>query len=369
MKTIGFILFTVGLLVACSSSPETYTIEIIYGVKHIHNLAPKWGDKPKMKLEFVQKIGSLESEDENFMFFRLTDIGVDNDENLYILDAGNYRIQKFDKNGRFILSFGRKGQGPGEILSAGRLVVGNNDLIYVVDEGNRKIQTFNPDGKYQRSFRLSWAMSLCLLNTGEMVYRKALLKPNDDITGWARLIEPDGNIIKDFITANEIGKKSEELQKSAFYLAVDSNDNIYAAFLGINKILKYSSKGEIILCADRPLPFKTGESFNRKIKSARSGQIRKIDDINLVSNGAEIDYKGRLWILTFARSRMDFEDSNNVEMFLSLYEFHVFNSEGIFLGRVPVNVYFDRYRIFKNRLYYIDMVKKMCVYEYKIVDL
>ncbi|MCP4723609.1 MAG: hypothetical protein GY863_01160, partial [bacterium] len=91
-------LFAAIFLIYCNAEPEseskpepeseTFTIEIIDGVRHVHNLAPKWGDKPKVELEFVRKIGDMESDNENYMLFRPPDISMDSEGNIFILDAG-----------------------------------------------------------------------------------------------------------------------------------------------------------------------------------------------------------------------------------------------------------------------------------------
>ncbi len=44
-------------------------VEFKDGIKNIHNEKPKWGDNPKVKLEFVRQIGELEGDDENYAFF------------------------------------------------------------------------------------------------------------------------------------------------------------------------------------------------------------------------------------------------------------------------------------------------------------
>jgi len=53
-----------------------------------------------LDLEEDLSIGS--EENENYMFYRVRDIEVDSEGNIYILDPGNYRIQKFGRNGRLL---------------------------------------------------------------------------------------------------------------------------------------------------------------------------------------------------------------------------------------------------------------------------
>ena len=37
----------------------TVLVEVIDGVRHVHNTAPKWGESPKISLEFVRKFGEF----------------------------------------------------------------------------------------------------------------------------------------------------------------------------------------------------------------------------------------------------------------------------------------------------------------------
>jgi DNA-binding beta-propeller fold protein YncE len=79
-------------------------------------------------------------------------IAIDNDGNVYVVDVGNHRIQKFTKDGNFILSFGEKGKGEGEFENPYGIAIDNDGNIYVVDIGNNRIQKFTKDGKFILSF-------------------------------------------------------------------------------------------------------------------------------------------------------------------------------------------------------------------------
>ena len=72
-------------------------------------------EKP-LRAELVFKIGS---DKENEDFHKLRSFTVDKDGQIYILDAGNSRIQCFSKEGKFLFSFGRQGQGPSELSDNG----------------------------------------------------------------------------------------------------------------------------------------------------------------------------------------------------------------------------------------------------------
>jgi streptogramin lyase len=62
--------------------------------------------------------------------------------------TGNARIMKFDKNGKFLMSWGKKGMGPGEFDVPHALAVDMEGRLYVGDRQNNRIQIFDQNGKF-----------------------------------------------------------------------------------------------------------------------------------------------------------------------------------------------------------------------------
>ena len=72
-------------------------------------------------------------------------IAVDSENNVYVSDMYNHRIQKFDPAGRFISSAGSYGFGDGQFKYPYGLAVDDKDVVYVIDAFNYRIQKFNSD--------------------------------------------------------------------------------------------------------------------------------------------------------------------------------------------------------------------------------
>lgn len=99
-------------------------------------------------------------------YFRApTDIAFDADDNLYISDGyTNSRIAKFDKNGNWIKSWGSRGSGgthadqnPGQFNTPHNIGSDRQNNIYVADRNNRRIQVFDRDGNFIRFLFLNAA--------------------------------------------------------------------------------------------------------------------------------------------------------------------------------------------------------------------
>jgi hypothetical protein len=62
--------------------------------------------------------------------------------------TGNARIVKFDKNGKFLKTWGRKGMGPGEFDVVHTLVFDSQGRLFVGDRQNNRIQIFDQNGNF-----------------------------------------------------------------------------------------------------------------------------------------------------------------------------------------------------------------------------
>jgi hypothetical protein len=121
-------------------------VETADGVKVVKNpREPLYGT---IKLDIAEDLSIGTENDSNLMFFGVRDITVDKQGNIYVLDMKNYRIQKFDKAGKYLLTIGRKGQGPGEFELPVKVLIddGNGD-IYVKDLSTT-LKIFDKDGRY-----------------------------------------------------------------------------------------------------------------------------------------------------------------------------------------------------------------------------
>ena len=62
--------------------------------------------------------------------------------------VGNARIMKFDKDGKFIKTWGRKGMGPAEFDVIHTLAFDSRGRLFVGDRQNNRVQIFDQDGKF-----------------------------------------------------------------------------------------------------------------------------------------------------------------------------------------------------------------------------
>jgi DNA-binding beta-propeller fold protein YncE len=98
-----------------------------------------------------------------------TDAKFDRAGNLYVSDHGREdRILKFDASGRFVTSWGRSGDKPGEFRRVQALAVDDEGCVYAADAANHRVQKFSPEG----AFLASWGAPGH--GPGELLYPYAL---------------------------------------------------------------------------------------------------------------------------------------------------------------------------------------------------
>ncbi len=75
------------------------------------------------------------------------------DDIIYVADYGaEDRIHRFDRAGRHLGSFGRRGDGPGEFLRPEGLALGADGHVFVADCGHHRILRFSPAGDFVAAF-------------------------------------------------------------------------------------------------------------------------------------------------------------------------------------------------------------------------
>lgn len=92
-------------------------------------------------------------------FIQPRGIAIDESGRIFVVDAGNGRIQRFAPDGTHQLTFGTIGDGPGELGpfpsgpgGAGGVTVGSDGNVYVADTWNHRIVVFTPDGNLVTSW-------------------------------------------------------------------------------------------------------------------------------------------------------------------------------------------------------------------------
>ena len=92
------------------------------------------------------------------MFRQPTDVAWDSKGNIYITDGYvDSRVAKYDFKGDWVKQWGTKGTGQGQFSTPHSIVIDRNDNVYVGDRSNRRVQVFDTDGNFKRQFTVDVA--------------------------------------------------------------------------------------------------------------------------------------------------------------------------------------------------------------------
>ncbi len=129
------------------------------------------------------------------MFRQVTDMAWNAADDTFISDGYiNSRVAKYDKNGKWIKSFGEPGSGPGQLNTPHSIATDAQGNVYVANRGNSRIEVFDGDGKYLRNIKINQPFDYA--NTVPILFNK----PPVDQTGtmgagspWTVCITPGPN--------------------------------------------------------------------------------------------------------------------------------------------------------------------------------
>jgi len=137
-------------------------------------------------------------------FNRPTDVAWDPAGNIFISDGhganSNARVAKFDKNGKFIKSWGSRGSGPGQFDTPHGIAVDANGNVYVADRSNKRIQVFDNDGNFKTQYNnVGTPFTLCITKgPRQYLYSANSNFPGSMENGEIYKMELDGRILGKF---------------------------------------------------------------------------------------------------------------------------------------------------------------------------
>jgi sugar lactone lactonase YvrE len=141
-----------------------------------------------------------------YIFNRPTDVGWDAAGNIFVTDGyGNFRIVKYDKQGRFLAQAGGRGSEPGQLNLPHSLAVDAKGNAYVADRSNRRIQVFDNDLKLKTIYdNVGTPWELCISpGPHQYLFSSNTFPDNNDyslaaVTGEVYKMELDGTVLGKF---------------------------------------------------------------------------------------------------------------------------------------------------------------------------
>jgi DNA-binding beta-propeller fold protein YncE len=156
----------------------------------------------------------------------------------------NARIVKFSKEGKFLMTWGKKGSGPGDFNIPHALAFDSKGRLFVADRGNNRIQIFDQQGKFITEWKQFSRPSGISIDRNDVIYvadseSGSVAKDHGAWKRGMRIGSARDGSVKFFIpdpVENATGTSAAE------GVAVDANGVIYGAEVGPKDLKKYVRK-------------------------------------------------------------------------------------------------------------------------------
>jgi len=235
------------------------------------------------------------------------DVALDAEGFVYVTDSGNHRVQKFTRDGAFVLQWGSAGTEPGHFKKPAGIAIAEN-AVYVSDYFADTVQQFTHNGKFLTRWGQSGSQPGELDSpAGIAVGPDGSIYVTDDYNFRVQRFTPDGRVLKVWGQKGKVNSVisalnvllPEDLEGSFYYparLTVGPDHRIYVADSYNNRIQVFTEEGKFVR--------KWGGM------GLRGGRFR-------VASGLAFDRGGRLYIADFYNNRVQ-----------------VFSPDGDYLGQL-----------------------------------
>ncbi len=152
-------------------------------------------------------------------FNRPTGVAMGPSGNLYIADGyGNAEVHKFTGDGKYLLSWGEPGTGPGQFRLPHNVWVDKQERVWIPDRENNRIQIFDSEGKLLNIWADQIRPTDLFIDDEDIVYVS-------DLADRVSIYTIDGKLLSQW--ASEGTDKDKALFLAPHAIAVDSQGSIY----------------------------------------------------------------------------------------------------------------------------------------------
>jgi hypothetical protein len=320
-------------------------IEVDNGIKVIKNPEEPLYGILKFHLKKDLEIGK--EDDDNYIFSRIWDIKVDDNGNIYVMDNAKQSVQKFDKDGNFLLII-RKGDNEPEVLNPNKILLDEkSERIFILDFDGR-IKIFDKNGHYLQNIRLKNRIEDIIMTNGTITWGIIEESTEESYSHVFCKFSSEGEILKNYKkfpyeisvvkNAGGIGIVRSSYLHKLYCSKINSNIFVYG-YSGEYELSIIDDQGDILLKIRRDAPLKLVSE--KTLRKARRMGV-KYPDHEPLFYSLFTDSERRIYVLRKPSSRNQREQE----------EFDIFSKDGFYLYKtiLPYKTYLikDGYLYAKN---------------------
>jgi hypothetical protein len=296
-----------------------------------------------ISLDEELSIGGAEGKAE-YAFSEIRHLAVDEKERIFVLDYKESQIRVFDKNGNYLQTIGKKGQGPGE-LDRPRMIALNQDELMALELGQRRLSFFSLEGQFLRSLSTKefWTLSARIDSAGNIIITEGLMDPQNPSY---RVIKFDSQMnLKKEIASSPAPNASKGFNPfmPVHYWVVDKSDNIIYGYPEKYEIQVFNPEGEVIKKITREYEAVevAEDEKEERMKDAPTGIKFIFSKYHSAFQRFVVDDEGRIAVMTWEKAK----GKKN-------YVHDIFDPQGRFLTKVALPT--RPIALKKNKLYTIE---------------
>lgn len=341
---------------SCTKKEEkelNYKKEILNGIEIITN--ENKPSNPDYNYKITKSLEILSEDNEILDSLRylssITDVQFDESGNILVLDSKTCSVKKFDNTGKYLKSFGAKGQGPGELETVSSMII-LNKFIYLSNANGRVISKFDEMGNFIEKIKTEGNFPPKLtafgnnksIGSGTMAFITQVDgEINMKIKFFLTVLDSNFNRINDIVD-KKISCKMDEAgkflsnnviltttdKKEKIFLAKNSDSEYEISIYDIagdikskirKKYIKRRKQIEKEKIEDENENNKLQKQVNQALKKGDSKYYNSIDNIFY-------DGKGRLLVKTPLSEEEKFDGKKYFDLFI----------DGIFINRIKLDI-------------------------------
>lgn len=338
------------------------TIEKVEGVTVVKNPKDPLFQKEAFHLAEELSIGESQGKEE-YMFSQISKIAVNKNGDIYALDIKERHVKVFNRDGVYIQTIGKGGNGPGEFIRPRGLVFSSCKKLAV--GGMLRLSFFSLDGKFLyrlKPTKLGYVIQFDIDSQGDIILLSIELQ--SDITQFElKKFSPELNEICTYQIARKPRSKSNGINPFTPVLS-------WAMLVNDKVVCGYPADGYRLKIYDREGTIEREIRKKHKHEPVTENDKKAILEFLKMDPGTKIDSPSKK--LPFRQIYADDEGRLFVQTWRILHNgegfiYDIFDSKGKFISTVPLK--FVPLVIKNNRLYTIEEDEEGYQYikRYKII--
>lgn len=186
----------------------------------------------------------------------------DTDRNIYVADRRNNNVVVFNSKGEYLHTFGRRGQGPGDLYFPQNIFIWKDNIV-VYEAGNNRIQFFDMKGNSKKFIKMFNAYHTLILSKKGTIYGI----PRHIIAGTGQkminVINSEGKLVNSFGEPRKL-LMNVEMGTSAELSLINDETEILLVYNFIPIIERYSINGELLSSVRITNPIIDNEAENNQ---------------------------------------------------------------------------------------------------------